>query len=135
MRDRLDGKTVPSLHAPQTPTTRRPTTSTVRPRPWCQSHSTLAIESTPHPVGLATVAPRPAGLHPEVKSDHQSRGLAGNGRNSPTVGTLWSIIVRLARRMNNSTDAQAIVVLSGLSRQRRTVADSPMYVSVSRARR
>ena len=107
----------------------------VSPRPWWNSHSTLAIDSTPHPVGLAIVAPRPPGFHAEVKSDHQSRGLAGSGRNSPTFGTLVLNIVRLATTMNTSTSAQAIVVLSGFSRHRRTVASVPMNVSVSWALR
>ena len=44
----------------------------------------LASDSTAHPVGLASVLPSPPGFHPDVKSPHSSRGLSGNGRNSPT---------------------------------------------------
>src|SRR6476620_6084815 len=114
MRARLDGNTVASRHVPQMPSSTRPTTSTVSPRPWWKSHSTLPIDRTPHPVGLATVAPRPPGFHADTKSDHHWRGLAGSGRNSPTVGTLWLNIVRLAMSTKATTTTQAIVALSGL---------------------
>ena len=126
MRARFDGKTVASRHAPHTPRRMSPTTMTVRPRPIRHSHRTLAIDTTPQPVGLAAVEPRPPLFHADVKSDHQSRGLAGSGRSSPTTGTRRSIIVRLAAMMKTTTMTQAIVVLSWLSRQRRTAASAPM---------
>ena len=90
------------------------------------SHSTLPTEMTAQPVGLATVVPSPAGFHPAAKSLHSWRGLTGRGRNSPTLGTLVSIIVRLAQMIPAMTTIQAIVVAMELSRHRRTLASVPM---------
>ena len=97
----------------------------MRPRPIRNSQSTLPTDSSAHPVGLATELPRPPALHAEVKSFHQTRGLAGSGSSSPTAGTRVSIRVRLARRMPMTTTIQTIVVPIELSRQRRTVTWAP----------
>lgn len=82
----VDGNTVASFHAPAAPTTTSPRTNRVCNMPMWNNVSTERPDSVAQPVGFAEVAPAPSGFHPDMYVSSNSRGLEGNGRNSPTGG-------------------------------------------------
>ena len=93
----------------------------IRNRVVTESSEMVAI-----PVGFGDVAPVPLGFHPLLYRASRSRGLSGNGKNSPTVGMPSEKNVRLpiddedqARRSRRS--AGAVV----LSFHRRTLDPEP----------
>ena len=130
MRSRFDGNRSVSRHTPSPPRRIAPTTVTVRPRPMWNSHSTLPIESTARPVGFGDVEPSSRRFQPLTKSLHSWRGLSGNGRNSPIVGTERLMNERLATSTARITAIHVTSGASERSRQRLTTAPSPIGVPV-----
>ena len=109
------------------------------------SHSTLPAASTASPVGFGDVDPSSRPFQPLTKSLHSWRGLSGNGRNSPIVGTDRLMNERLATSTATITASHVIIGASERSRQRRMtavalpsaapLASTPITSCVSRARR
>ena len=81
-----------------------------------------AAASTARPVGFGDVDPSSRPFHPLTKSPHNCRGLSGNGRNSPIVGTERLMNERLAMRTAMITANQVMSGASERSRQRRMTA-------------
>ena len=86
------------------------------------NHNTLPAANTASPVGFGAVAPSSRAFHPLTKSPHSWRGLSGNGRNSPIVGTERLMNERLATSTATITASQVIIGASERSRHRRITA-------------
>ncbi len=89
------------------------------------SQNTLPMASIASPVGFGDVAPSSRLFHPLTKSSHNCRGLSGNGRNSPIVGTDRLMNVRLAMSTAMMTTTHVTAGASERSRQRRMTAVAP----------
>ena len=123
-RARVDGNTVASFHMPAGADEDEPDDEQGLEQPHVEQRRGRHRRERRPARGVGLVAPAPVLFQPDTNESSISRGLSGNGRNSPTAGTPPPKKVRLPTTTPTMTQIQAITGAVVPSFQRRTVASS-----------